>query len=906
METADMTSLDSFRCCKTLQVGSKSYAYFSLPIAERNGLKGISRLPFSMKVLLENLLRNEDGRSVTKDDIKAVAEWLKTKTSDLELAFRPARVLMQDFTGVPAVVDLAAMRDAMKHLGGDPKQINPQVPVDLVIDHSVAVTFFGNNQAFKKNVEEEYRQNQERYKFLKWAQRSFDNFSVVPPGTGICHQVNLEYLSRVVWNRKDKVKVDGKQATMEVAYPDTLVGTDSHTTMVNGLSVLGWGVGGIEAEAAMLGQPLSMVLPEVIGFKLVGKLKEGVTATDLVLTVTEMLRKRGVVGKFVEFFGPGLANLTIADRATLGNMSPEYGATCGFSPIDDDTIRYLKDTGRPPELVALVAAYAKAQGMYRVKTTPDPMFTDVLKLELSSVEPSLAGPKRPQDRVALKEVKSGFATSMDKEFNKSAEAKKRVKVSGKNYDLGHGDVVIAAITSCTNTSNPNVMIGAGLLARKAAAKGLTAKPWVKTSLAPGSQVVGEYLEKSGLQKDLDKLGFNLVGFGCTTCIGNSGPLPPENSKAINDNDLVAAAVLSGNRNFEGRVNADVRANYLASPPLVVSYAIAGSMNVDVARDPLGVDQKGKKVFLKDIWPSNKEIGDFVAKNITRQMFSKKYADVFNGDANWRKISVKGGMTYEWDKKSTYVQNPPYFVGMGRHPKPLEDIVDARVLALLLDSITTDHISPAGSIKVDSPAGKYLIDHKVKPADFNQYGTRRGNHEVMMRGTFANIRIKNQMVPGVEGGVTIHYPSKQRMPIYDAAMKYKADRVPLVVFAGKEYGSGSSRDWAAKGSILLGIRAVVAQSFERIHRSNLVGMGVMPLVFEEGTSWQSLGLKGDEQVTIRGLHGELKPHQRLIAEIVSGNGTLKRVPLVCRIDTLDELDYFKNGGILQYVLRQLAD
>jgi len=676
--------------------------------------------------------------------------------------------------------------------------------------------------------------------------------------------------------------------------------------MVNGLSVLGWGVGGIEAEAAMLGQPLSMVLPEVIGFKLVGKLKEGVTATDLVLTVTEMLRKRGVVGKFVEFFGPGLANLTIADRATLGNMSPEYGATCGFSPIDDDTIRYLKDTGRPPELVALVAAYAKAQGMYRVKTTPDPMFTDVLKLELNSVEPSLAGPKRPQDRVSLKEVKSGFAVSMDKEFNKSAEAKKRVKVSGKNYDLGHGDVVIAAITSCTNTSNPNVMIGAGLLARKAAAKGLTAKPWVKTSLAPGSQVVGEYLEKSGLQKDLDKLGFNLVGFGCTTCIGNSGPLPPENSKAINDNDLVAAAVLSGNRNFEGRVNADVRANYLASPPLVVSYAIAGSMNVDVARDPLGVDQKGKKVFLKDIWPSNKEIGDFVAKNITRQMFSKKYADVFKGDANWRKISVKGGMTYDWDKKSTYVQNPPYFVGMGRHPKPLEDIVDARVLALLLDSITTDHISPAGSIKVDSPAGKYLIGHKVKPADFNQYGTRRGNHEVMMRGTFANIRIKNQMVPGVEGGVTIHYPSKQRLPIYDAAMKYKADRVPLVVFAGKEYGSGSSRDWAAKGSILLGIRAVIAQSFERIHRSNLVGMGVMPLVFEEGTSWQSLGLKGDEQVTIRGLHGELKPHQRLIAEIVSGNGTLKRVPLVCRIDTLDELDYFKNGGILQYVLRQLAD
>ena len=701
-----MTSLDSFRCCKTLQVGSKTYAYFSLPTAERNGLKGISRLPFSMKVLLENLLRNEDGRTVTKDDIKAVAEWLKTKTSEHEFAFRPARVLMQDFTGVPAVVDLAAMRDAMKQLGGDPKKINPQVPVDLVIDHSVAVTFFGNNQAFKKNVDEEYRQNQERYKFLKWAQRSFDNFSVVPPGTGICHQVNLEYLSRVIWSRKDKVKVDGKAATMEVAYPDTVVGTNSHTTMVNGLSVLGWGVGGIEAEAAMLGQPLSMVLPEVIGFKFAGKLKEGVTATDLVLTVTEMLRKRGVVGKFVEFFGPGLTHLTIADRATLGNMSPEYGATCGFSPIDDDTIRYMKDTGRPAELVALVAAYAKAQGMYRVKTTPDPMFTDILKLELGSVEPSLAGPKRPQDRIALKEVKSGFATSMDKEFGKSSEAKKRVKVSGKNYDLGHGDVVIAAITSCTNTSNPNVMIGAGLLARKASAKGLTVKPWVKTSLAPGSQVVGEYLEKSGLQKDLDKLGFNLVGFGCTTCIGNSGPLPPENSKAINDNDLVAAAVLSGNRNFEGRVNADVRANYLASPPLVVSYALAGSMNVDIAKEPLGVDQKGKKVFLKDIWPSNKEIGEFVAKNITKQIFTKKYADVFKGDANWRKISVKGGMTYDWDKKSTYVQNPPYFVGMGRHPKPLEDIVDARVLALLLE---LDHDRPhfSGRIDQDRFAGRQI-------------------------------------------------------------------------------------------------------------------------------------------------------------------------------------------------------
>jgi len=900
-----MTSLDSFKCCKTLKVGGKSYVYYSLPIAEKNGLKGISRLPFSMKVLLENLLRNEDGRTVTKDDIKAVAEWLKKKTSEREIAFRPARVLMQDFTGVPAVVDLAAMRDAMKNLGGDPKKINPLIPVDLVIDHSVVVNYFGNNKAFKQNVDEEYRQNQERYEFLKWAQRSFDNFRVVPPGTGICHQVNLEYLSRVVWTKKEKMKLNGKSAAMEVAYPDTLVGTDSHTTMVNGLSVLGWGVGGIEAEAAMLGQPLSMVLPEVIGFKLTGKLKEGLTATDLVLTVTQMLRARGVVGKFVEFFGPGLQHLSIADRATLANMAPEYGATCGFSPVDDDTIAYLKNTNRPAEVVKLVAAYAKAQGMYRVKTTPDPVFTDVLKLDLGSVQPSLSGPKRPQDRVALKDVKAGFTTSMEKEFNKGSELTKRVPVEGKNYDLGNGDVVIAAITSCTNTSNPSVMIGAGLLARKAVAKGLTAKPWVKTSVAPGSQVVGEYLEKSGLQKDLDKLGFNLVGYGCTTCIGNSGPLPPENSKAVNEGDLVAAAVLSGNRNFEGRVNPDVRANYLASPPLVVSYAIAGSMYVDMTKEPIGVDQKGKKVFLKDIWPSNKEIDAFIAKNVTKKIFASKYANVFKGDTNWRKISVKGGMTYAWDKKSTYVQNPPYFVGMKKQPAPLEDIVEARVLALLLDSITTDHISPAGSIKIDSPAGKYLIDRKVKPVDFNQYGTRRGNHEVMMRGTLANIRLKNQMVPGVEGGVTVHYPSKERMPIYDAAMRYKADKVPLVLFAGKEYGSGSSRDWAAKGSVLLGLRAVIAESFERIHRSNLVGMGVMPLVFEEGTSWKSLGLKGDEQVTIRGLHGDLKPRQRLTAEIVMGDGTLKRVPLICRIDTLDELDYFKNGGILQYVLRQLA-
>jgi aconitate hydratase len=886
-------------------VGTKTYVYYSLPVAEKNGLKGISRLPFSMKVLLENLLRHEDGRSVSKEDIQACAQWLKTKSSEREIAFRPARVLMQDFTGVPAVVDLAAMRDAMKNLGGAAKRINPLVPVDLVIDHSVAITYFGDNSAFKKNVEEEYKQNEERYRFLKWAQGSFENFRVVPPGTGICHQVNLEYLSQTVFTAKGTVNVEGKSVTGEIAYPDTLVGTDSHTTMVNGLSVLGWGVGGIEAEAAVLGQPYSMVLPEVIGVKLSGTLKEGVTATDLVLTVTQMLRKRGVVGKFVEFFGPGLAGLTIADRATLGNMSPEYGATCGFFPIDDDTLEYLRTTARPEARVALVAAYAKAQGMYRTKNAPDPVFTDVLKLELGSVIPSLAGPKRPQDRVALKDVKAGFAVAMDREFSKSAEAGKRVPVDGREHDLGHGDVVIAAITSCTNTSNPTVMVGAGLLARNAVAKGLTVKPWVKTSLAPGSQVVGEYLSKSGLQKDLDKLGFNLVGYGCTTCIGNSGPLPPEISKAINDHDLVAAAVLSGNRNFEGRVNQDVRANYLASPPLVVAYAMAGTMNFDFAKMPLGIDKAGKKVFLKDIWPTSRDIAAVIKKTITKQVFARKYADVFKGDAAWSKIAVKGGLTYGWDRKSTYVQNPPYFAHMSRTPGQISDIVEARILGLFLDSITTDHISPAGSIKAASPAGKYLVEHKVKPADFNQYGTRRGNHEVMMRGTFANIRIRNQMVPGVEGGVTIHYPSRERLPIYDAAMRYKSEKVPLVVFAGKEYGTGSSRDWAAKGTVLLGIRAVICQSFERIHRSNLIGMGVIPLVFDEGTSWQTLGLTGSEQVTIRGLHGDLKPRQRMIAEIVAADGSLKRVPLVCRIDTLDELEYFKNGGILQYVLRQLA-
>jgi aconitate hydratase len=896
-----VNSLDSFKSRSTLKVGSKSYHYYSLKAAEEHGLKGASKLPFSLKVLLENLIRHEDGRTVGKADLKAAVDWLNKRRSDREIAFRPARVLMQDFTGVPAVVDLAAMRDAMKTLGGDPNKINPLVPVDLVIDHSVIVDFFGNSAAFKRNVDMEYRRNGERYRFLKWGQAAFDNFRVVPPGTGICHQVNLEYLSQTVWRRTEKTKT----GSIEVVYPDTLVGTDSHTTMVNGLSVLGWGVGGIEAEAAMLGQPISMLIPEVVGFKLAGKLREGVTATDLVLTVTEMLRKHGVVGKFVEFYGQGVGALSLEDRATIGNMAPEYGATCGFFPVDEETLRYLSDTGRAPEQVKLVEAYAKAQGLFRTAATPDPVFTDTLELDLRNVEPSLAGPKRPQDRVPLSGVKAGFIDSLDKEFRKSAEVDKRFKVSGKKFDIGHGDVVIAAITSCTNTSNPSVMIGAGLLARNARKKGLKVKPWVKTSLAPGSQVVGEYLKKSGLQKDLDAMGFNLVGFGCTTCIGNSGPLPEPISKAIQENDVVAAAVLSGNRNFEGRVNPDVRANYLASPPLVVAYAIAGSMQIDLVNEPLGKTKNGRKIFLKDIWPTSKEIATFIRRSISKKLFQKKYGNVFKGDRLWQKIKVPKGETYTWDPKSTYVQNPPYFVRMGKQPEPVADIINARVLGLFLDSITTDHISPAGSIKAASPAGKYLIDHGVKVLDFNQYGTRRGNHEVMMRGTFANIRIKNQMVPGVEGGVTVHYPSGERLPIYDAAMRYKAEKVPLVVFAGKEYGTGSSRDWAAKGTKLLGIRGVVAQSFERIHRSNLVGMGIIPLTFEDGASWQTLGLKGNETVTIRGLSGPLKPRQTLTAEIVMADGNVKKVPLTCRIDTLDELDYFKNGGILPYVLRHLA-
>ncbi len=905
-----MTSLDSFKCRKTLKVGAKTYVYYSLPTAEKNGLKGISRLPYSMKVLLENLLRNEDDRTVKKEDILAVVKWMRKRALEHEIAFRPARVLMQDFTGVPAVVDLAAMRNAMQALGGDAEKINPLVPVDLVIDHSVIVNFFGDNKAFAKNVAEEYKQNKERYEFLKWGQGAFTNFSVVPPGTGICHQVNLEYLAQTVWTRKERMTIGRKTGTFEVAYPDTLVGTDSHTTMVNGLAVLGWGVGGIEAEACMLGQPLSMLLPEVVGFKLKGKLREGVTATDLVLTVTQMLRKLGVVGKFVEFYGPGLDHLSVADKATIGNMAPEYGATCGFFPVDAATIDYLKTSGRKPARVDLVTKYAKAQGLFRTADSPDPVFTQKLVLDLGDVVPSMAGPKRPEGRAALETIPGGFSAAMATEYKKADDIASRYPVEGRDFDVGHGDVVIAAITSCTNTSNPSVLIAAGLLARKAAAKGLKAKPWVKTSLAPGSQVVAEYLANSGLQQDLDKVGFNLVGFGCTTCIGNSGPLAPEISKAINDNGVVAAAVLSGNRNFEGRVSPDVQANYLASPPLVVAHALAGTVTKDLTKEPIGAGKDGKPVYLRDIWPTTQEINAFIKKYVTSQIFKKKYADVFKGDTNWGKIKTTAGETYRWNMASTYVQNPPYFEGMTKTPAPVTDIVNARILALFGDKITTDHISPAGSIKLTSPAGKYLTEHQVRPADFNQYGTRRGNHEVMMRGTFANIRIKNHMLKGAdgnipEGGLTKHWPDGEQMTIYDAAMKYKAEQVPLVVFAGAEYGNGSSRDWAAKGTTLLGVRAVICQSFERIHRSNLVGMGVLPLTFEEGTSWASLGLKGDEQVTIRGLQGDLKPRQKLVAEIVSSDGAVKQVPLLCRIDTLDELEYYRNGGILHYVLRRLA-
>ena len=883
---------DTLGTRSTMTVDGKEYAYYSFAkAAEKIG--DVSKLPFSMKVLLENLLRFEDGGfTVSTADIQAIADWQKNPVTGSEIQYRPARVLLQDFTGVPCVVDLAAMRDAIAKLGGDTAKINPQVPVNLVIDHSVMVDEFGHPKAFEKNVELEYARNAERYDFLKWGSKSFENFTAVPPGTGICHQVNLEYLGKGVWSSTD-------QNGATVAYPDTCVGTDSHTTMINGLGVLGWGVGGIEAEAAMLGQPVSMLIPEVVGFKLTGKMAEGVTATDLVLTCVQMLREVGVVGRFVEFYGPGVSELSLADRATIANMAPEYGATCGFFGIDDKTLDYMRLTGRSEEAIALVEAYSKEQGMW---FTPEnePVFTKTLELDVSKVVPSLAGPKRPQDKVILPEVDDLFNSDLSTVYKKTAPA--RVAVEGKTHDIGDGDVVIAAITSCTNTSNPDVLIAAGLVAKKANEKGLKPKPWVKTSLAPGSQVVTDYLEKAGLQDHLDAIGFDLVGYGCTTCIGNSGPLAPPISKAINGNDIVAASVLSGNRNFEGRVSPDVRANFLASPPLVVAYALKGTVTEDITTTPIGQDQDGNDVMLADIWPSNDEVASVRSGAIDRAMFETRYADVYKGDEHWQAITVTPSDTYSWRPGSTYVANPPYFEGMGMTPAPVTDIVDAKPLAILGDSVTTDHISPAGSIKEDSPAGRYLMENQVAKADFNSYGSRRGNHEVMMRGTFANIRIKNEMVPGVEGGVTTY--NGETMAIYDAAMKHKANGTPLVVIGGKEYGTGSSRDWAAKGTILLGVRAVIVESFERIHRSNLVGMGVLPLQFKDGDTRQTLGLNADDSFTIHGL-ADLTPGQDITVEVTRGDGSSFTFTALCRIDTANEMEYYRNGGILQYVLRKLA-
>jgi aconitate hydratase len=888
--------LNSLQSKTSLTAAGKNYTAYSIPAAAKALGVDFSRLPFSLKVLVENLLRNEDGQTVKKEDIAAFGTWLKNKKEPRDIAYRPARVLMQDFTGVPAVVDLAAMRDAVAKMGGNAERINPLTPVDLVIDHSVMVDYAGTSTAFSQNVALEMQRNMERYEFLRWGQKAFNNFRVVPPGTGICHQVNLEYLAKVVWTKQE-----GNET---VAYPDTCVGTDSHTTMINGLGVLGWGVGGIEAEAAMLGQPVSMLIPEVVGFKLTGKLREGMTATDLVLTVTNMLRAKGVVGKFVEFYGEGLNSLPLADRATIANMAPEYGATCGIFPIDAETINYLKVSGRDEATIALVEAYAKMQGMWRDEHYADPVFTDTLELDMSKVEPSLAGPKRPQDLVALSKAKAGFAAELPKLNAGTLAAGTEVSVAGADYKLQHGNVVLAAITSCTNTSNPYVMMGAGLVAKKAAALGLKAKPWVKTSLAPGSKVVTEYLQKAGLDKALDALGFNLVGYGCTTCIGNSGPLAEPIEAAIKDNNLVVASVLSGNRNFEGRVHPFIRANYLASPPLVVAYAIAGSMNIDITKDAIAQTADGKDVFLKDIWPSTQEVADAVHAVVTREMFLAKYADVFAGEREWQAINVAESKTYGWDNASTYVQNPPYFEGM--QPKvaegTLKDVKQARVLAILGDSITTDHISPAGNISKTSPAAKYLTDHKVVAADFNSYGARRGSHDVMMRGTFANTRIKNEMLGGKEGGFTLY--NGQEMSIYDAAMKYKADGTPLVIFAGKEYGTGSSRDWAAKGTFLLGVKAVIAESFERIHRSNLVGMGVLPLMFTGGQTRQTLGLKGDETIDITGIASAMSPQKELTATITKADGYQQHIQLLCRIDTADELEYYRHGGILQYVMRQI--
>ncbi|MBL9067099.1 MAG: aconitate hydratase AcnA [Sphingopyxis sp.] len=886
------TGHDTLGTRSTLSVGNKEYAYYSLDKAAAK-LGDVSRLPFSMKVLLENLLRFEDGGfTVSTDDVQALVDWQKDPHSNREIQYRPARVLLQDFTGVPCVVDLAAMRDAIAKLGGDTTKINPLVPVHLVIDHSVMVDEFGHPKAFEQNVEIEYYRNGERYDFLKWGSKSLSNFKAVPPGTGICHQVNLEHIAQAVWSSED---ADG--AT--VAYPDTCVGTDSHTTMINGLGVLGWGVGGIEAEAAMLGQPVSMLIPEVVGFKFTGKLNEGVTATDLVLTCTQMLRERGVVGRFVEYFGPGLATLSLADRATLANMAPEYGATCGFFGVDDKTLDYMRLTGRSEENIALVEAYAKAQGLWIVEGAADPIFTDTLELDLSTVVASLAGPKRPQDRVSLPDVDDVFNADMANTYKK---AQARVPVEGKDFDIGDGDVTIAAITSCTNTSNPGVLVAAGLVAKKADAYGLKPKPWVKTSLAPGSQVVTDYLEKAGLQKHLDNVGFNLVGYGCTTCIGNSGPLAEPISKAINENGLVAAAVISGNRNFEGRVSPDVRANFLASPPLVVAYALKGTVIEDFTTTPIGQAEDGSDVYLKDIWPTNQEVADTMAGALDRGMFEARYANVYKGDEHWQKINVEGSDTYQWRAGSTYVANPPYFEGMTMTPAPVSDIVNAKPLAILGDSITTDHISPAGSIKADSPAGKWLMEHQVSKADFNSYGARRGHHDVMMRGTFANIRIKNEMVPGIEGGMSRY--GAEVMPIYDAAMRHKADGTPLVVIAGKEYGTGSSRDWAAKGTNLLGVRAVIVESFERIHRSNLVGMGVLPLQFLEGQSRETLGLTGDDTFTITGV-ADLKPRQTVTVNVTRPDGSTFAFDTLCRIDTANEVEYYMNGGILHYVLRKLA-
>jgi len=883
---------DTLGARSTMNVGGKEYAYYSLAkAAEKIG--DVSRLPFSLKVLLENLLRFEDGGfTVSTDDIKALVEWQDNPVTGREIQYRPARVLMQDFTGVPCVVDLAAMRDAIARLGGDTSKINPLVPVHLVIDHSVMVDEFGTPLAFQHNVEFEYRRNMERYDFLKWGSKSLANFKAVPPGTGICHQVNLEHIAQGVWT-----SLDSSGAT--VAYPDTCVGTDSHTTMINGLGVLGWGVGGIEAEAAMLGQPVSMLIPEVVGFKLTGKLAEGVTATDLVLTCVQMLRAKGVVGRFVEYFGPGLASLSLADRATLANMAPEYGATCGIFGIDDKTLDYLRLTGREEDQVALVEAYAKEQGLW-LDPAHHPVFTDTLELDMGAVVPSLAGPKRPQDKVALTALDELFNADLAKVYGKSGPASAPVK--GESYEITDGDVVIAAITSCTNTSNPAVMIAAGLVAKKAHEKGLRPKPWVKTSLAPGSQVVTDYLVKSGLQDHLDAIGFDLVGYGCTTCIGNSGPLAAPLSEAINGNDIVATSVLSGNRNFEGRVSPDTRANFLASPPLVVAYALKGTVIEDFTTTPIGQGSDGEDVYLRDIWPTNEEVTELIESSVDRSMFRERYAHVYQGDEHWQAIDVTGSDTYAWRPGSTYVANPPYFEGMEMTPAPVMDIVEARPLAVLGDSVTTDHISPAGSIKADSPAGQYLTGHQVAKADFNSYGSRRGNHEVMMRGTFANIRIRNEMVPGVEGGITLY--KGEQMPIYDAAMKYKEDGTPLVVIAGKEYGTGSSRDWAAKGTLLLGVRAVIVESFERIHRSNLVGMGVLPLQFEDGATRQSLGLTGEDSFTIKGL-ASLEPGQTVEVEVTRPDGSSFSFATRCRIDTANEMEYFMNGGILQYVLRKLA-